>query len=87
MSSAPGHLASAGSSCSYCIGDFALCQGLGLHLQIDFDVNVGRVERDMPEPGADGVDINASAKQVRDRGMSNSLIRICAASWARAPEL
>ena len=53
------------------IGDLALRQRLGLHFQIDFGVNIGRVERDMPEPGADGIDVHASAEQVRGRGMAN----------------
>ena len=51
------------------IGKLAPCQGLGFHLQIDFDVNVGRIERDMPEPGANGIDVDAGAEQVRGCGM------------------
>jgi hypothetical protein len=53
-----------------CRGDFALCQGLGLRLQVDFSVDIGRVERDMSQPGADCVDIYASVKQVRGSGMA-----------------
>src|SRR5712691_8866422 len=56
-----------------CIGNFTLGQGLGFHLQIDFCVDVGRVERNMPEPDANGVDVHAGAEQVCGRGMSNGV--------------
>ena len=52
-----------------CIGNFALGQSLGFRLQINFCVDVGRVERNMPEPGANGVDVHAGAEQVCGRGM------------------
>jgi hypothetical protein len=56
-----------------CIGNFALGQSLGFHLQIHFCINVGRVDRHMPEPGADGVDVHAGTEQVSGRGMSNGV--------------
>ena len=52
-------------------GDLTLCQSLGFHLQIDFRVDVGRVERNMAEPRANGVDVHAGAEQVRGRRMTN----------------
>jgi hypothetical protein len=36
-------------------------------LQIDFGVDVGRVDGDVSEPGADGVDIDARAQQMCGR--------------------
>jgi len=45
-----------------CIGNFTRCQGLGFHLQIGFCVDIGRVERNMPEPRANGVDVHAGAE-------------------------
>ena len=44
-----------------CISNLALGQSLGFRLQIYFSVDVGRVERNMPEPGANRVDVNAGA--------------------------
>jgi len=45
------------------------CVGVGEHfrlpLEVDFGIDVGCVDGDMAEPGADGVDINAGAQQVR----------------------
>ena len=53
------------------IGDLAFCQRLGLHLQIDFRIDVSRVQRNMAEPRANGVDVHPSAEQVRCRRMAN----------------
>lgn len=47
--------------CIACIGHFALCKSLALHLRIDLGVNSCGVQRDVPEPGADGVDVHAGA--------------------------
>jgi hypothetical protein len=41
--------------------DSARLQRLRLPLHVDLGVAVGRLERDMPEPGADRVDVHASA--------------------------
>src|ERR1035441_8471552 len=52
-------------------GDFATSQSDGFHLQVDVGVDVGRIEGNMPEPGANGVYINAGAEQVRSSRMSH----------------
>ncbi len=46
------------------LDNFTLGQSLSFHLQIHLCVDVGRVERYMPEPGANSIDIHASAEQV-----------------------
>ena len=40
-------------------------EDFGFTLQIDFGVDVGRVDGDVSEPSADGVDIDAGAEQMR----------------------
>ena len=45
-------------------------QGLRLHFQIHFGVAVGRLQGDMAEPGADGVDVDAGAEEVNGGGMA-----------------
>ena len=50
--------------------DLALGQSFCLHLSVDLGVNVGRVERDVHKPGADGVDVHSGSRQVRGCGMS-----------------
>ena len=49
---------------SACIADFALGESFGFRFQVDFRVDVGCVQRHMPEPGANGVDVHAGAEQV-----------------------
>jgi hypothetical protein len=39
------------------------CQRLGLHLKIDFGVDVGRIQGDMTEPRPDRVDIDPGAQE------------------------
>ena len=51
------------------IGDLAFCQSLSLHLQVDLGIDVGRVQRNMAEPGANRVNVHAGAEQVRCRRM------------------
>src|SRR5215475_7252409 len=41
-----------------------MSQRLGFHLQIDFRIDVSRLERNMPEPGANRVDIHSCPKQM-----------------------
>ena len=48
-------------------------QHLRLALQIDFGVNVGGVDGDVTEPGSNGVDVHAGAKQVRCSCVSNDV--------------
>ena len=60
----------------------------GLHLQIRFGVDIRCVERDMTEPGADRVNVNAGAKQVAGAGMANGMradafLLLILASWRR----
>jgi hypothetical protein len=44
--------------------DRAFLEGLRFGRQIDLGINVGRVDRDVPQPRADGVDVDAGAQQV-----------------------
>ena len=42
-------------------------------LKVNFCVDVGCIDGNMAEPGADGVDIDAGAKQVRGGRMSDGV--------------
>ena len=44
--------------------DGTLRERLGLGVEIDLRVHVGRIDRDMPEPRADGIDVDTSAQEV-----------------------
>jgi len=48
-------------------------QHLRFAFQIDFGIDVGGVDGDVTEPGADGVDVHAGAEQVRGGGMPNDV--------------
>ena len=50
-----------------------MSEDFGFTLQIDFGVDVGGVDGDMPEPCADGVDVDAGAQQMRGGGMPNGV--------------
>jgi hypothetical protein len=45
--------------------DRAFLEGLRLGRQINLGVDIGRVDRDVPQPCTDGVDVDAGAQQVR----------------------
>ena len=45
-------------------------KSLGFHLKVGFGIDVGGVDGDMAEPGADSVDVNAGAKKMRGSGVS-----------------
>jgi len=40
-------------------------RALALHLQVDLGIDVGRVQRNMAEPGTNRVNVHAGAEQVR----------------------
>ena len=44
--------------------DIAMSQCLGLHLQVHFGVDMGRIQRRVSQPAADGVDIHTSSQQM-----------------------
>jgi len=46
------------------------CQCLSLHLEIDFGVDVSRIQRDMTKPRPDRVDIDPSAQQMYCSGVA-----------------
>ena len=46
-----------------------VCEYFGFTLQIDFGVDVGRVDGHVSEPSADGVDIYASAEKMGGCGV------------------
>ncbi len=50
-----------------------MCEDFGFTLEIDLGVDVGGVDGNVSEPCADGVDIDASAEQVRRGCMSDSV--------------
>ena len=51
--------------------DFAECHGVGLQRQVDLGINVGRADRHMPKPGADGVDVHPGKDQMTGRRVSD----------------
>ena len=44
------------------VTDVEACERLGLHVEVDLSIHVGSVQRDVAEPGADGVDVDPYAK-------------------------
>ena len=48
-------------------------QCFGLHLQINFSINVGSIKRHVPQPGTDCVNIDARAEEVDCRCVSNGM--------------
>ena len=42
-----------------------MAEHLRFVVQIDFGIDVGGIDGDVSEPGADGVDVHAGAQQVR----------------------
>jgi hypothetical protein len=47
--------------------DFAKSYGIGFQREIYFGIDVGGADRDMAEPGADGIDVHAGENQVASR--------------------
>jgi hypothetical protein len=47
-----------------------MLENLCFSLKINFGVDVGRVDRNVTQPGADGVDIDSGAKEVGSRRMA-----------------
>jgi hypothetical protein len=43
---------------------FAGCESFGLHLQIDFRIDIRRVERDMTQPRPNRVDVDSGAEKM-----------------------
>ena len=50
--------------------DIAFCQSLGLHLQVELGIDVGGVDRGMPQPRPDRVDIHAGTQEKDRSGMA-----------------
>ena len=48
-----------------CVESVGVSEHFGFTLQVDFGVDVGGVDRDVAEPRADGVDVDAGAQQMR----------------------
>lgn len=44
---------------------FAHAERLCFHIEVRLGVDIGGVERDMPQPRTDGVDVHSGAQQVR----------------------
>jgi hypothetical protein len=65
---------------SFAVFDLALHKGLGLHLQINLGIYVGRAQAHVAQPGSNRVDVHASAKEVgcgrvTDRVGSHTFLR------------
>lgn len=48
-------------------------QRLGFHLQINFGIDVGRIDGDVAEPRADGIDVHTGAKEMSGRRVADSM--------------
>ena len=46
-------------------------QSLGFHFQVHLSVAVGGLQRDVAQPGPDGVDVDPGAEKVHCRGVTN----------------
>src|ERR1017187_4815122 len=55
------------------IGDLALGQSPGFHLQVDLCIDVGGVNRNMPEPGPNRVDVHAGTEKVGGGRVANGV--------------
>src|ERR1022692_2267383 len=55
------------------IGDLALGQGPGFHLQVDLCIDVGGVKRNMPEPSPNRVDVHAGTEKVDGGRVANGV--------------
>ncbi len=58
----------------------AVRKGLCFPLQINFGVDVGGVDGDLPEPSTNGVDVHACAQEMSGGGVSTILPARSAAS-------
>jgi hypothetical protein len=56
-----------------CSTHFAGCESLGLHLHVHFRINIRRIERDMPQPGTNGVDVDPGTEQMGRSRVANSM--------------
>jgi transposase len=54
--------------------DIDACQCLGLHFEVHLGVDIGGVQRDVPEPGPDRVDIDTGSEQM-DSGRVSQRVR------------
>jgi hypothetical protein len=52
------------------VANVALGQRVGLHLQVDLGVHIGGVQRDVPEPSPDRVEVDAGTQQMAGRRMA-----------------
>ena len=57
------------------LADFAERHSVGLQRQVDLGINVGRADRHMPKPGADGVDVHSCKDQMTGRRVSDHMRR------------
>jgi hypothetical protein len=51
------------------VGNRAHAQSLGFHFEIDLGIYVGGVDRDVPEPSANRVDVDTRPQQMDGRRM------------------
>ena len=50
---------------------FTACQCLSLHVEIDFGIDVRRIQRDMTKPGPNRINIDPSPQKMDRRGVAN----------------
>lgn len=55
------------------LADFAESYGVGFQREVYFGIDVGGADRDMPQPGADSIDVHASENQVAGRRMPDHM--------------
>src|SRR6185437_676418 len=66
-------LRSPGPCPSQASADIARGKSFGLSLEVDLRIDVSGVERDVPEPAADRVNVHPGAQQVRSRRVSDDM--------------
>ncbi|HEX3875399.1 MAG TPA: hypothetical protein VHW24_00325 [Bryobacteraceae bacterium] len=55
------------------LAHFARCESLSLRFQVHFRIDICRVEREVPQPGTNGVDINPGTEQMGRRRVANGM--------------
>jgi len=65
--------------------DFAKSYGVCFQREVYFGIDVCGADRDMAEPGADGIDVHAGENQVADRRMPDHMRGYRSVSQFRHP--
>ena len=54
-----------------CAERIRVSEHFGFPLEVNLCIDIGRIDGDVAEPGADGVDVDTGAQQVRGRRVSD----------------